>query len=207
MARKKSFDYFEAFVKMADYSCRAAKLLDAALRDFDPAKLPQQLEELHEVEHGADSEKHELITVLAREFITPIEREDIAQMTQLLDEVTDAIEDVLIKIRMYNIKSIRQEALEFSTIILQCCDALKGMMRQLGNFKKSAQLREQIIEVNRLEGEGDLLYEGAMYRLHTETADPIEIMTWSRVFDRLELCCDAFEDVADTAEYMILKNS
>lgn len=207
MARKKSFDYFEAFVNLAEYSSRAAKMLDESLRNFDVETLPQKLEELHKIEHGADEEKHEVITMLAKEFITPIEREDIAELTQQLDEVTDAVEDILIKIRIYNIKSIRPEALEFSSIILKCCDALTATMKQLCNFKKSALLKEHIIEVNRLESEGDTLFNEAMYRLHSTSTDPIEVMTWSRVFDRMEMCCDEFEDVADIAEYIILKNS
>ena len=207
MARKQSYNYFNVFVKLSEFSCAAAKVLDGAIRDFDVDRLPAQLEEIHAIEHGADMEKHEMMRALAREFITPIEREDIAEMTQLMDDVTDAIEDVLVKIYIYNIRSIKPDALRFTDIILKCCDVQTKMMQQFGNFKKSPLLKEHIIEINNLESDGDTLYNEAMRTLHTSTNDPIEIMTWSRLFDNFEKCCDAFEDVADTAEYIIMKNS
>ncbi len=205
--KQKGYNYFDAFVNLTEYSCAASGILDGVLKDFDAEKLPGQIETIHDIEHQADTEKHSIMKALAREFITPLEREDIAEMTQLLDDVTDSIEDILIKIYIYDIKTMKPEALQFSAIIQQCCSALKETMKQFCNFKKNALVLDHIIEVNRLEGEGDVIYNKAMRDLHAGSKDPVEIMTWSRLFDRFEMCCDAFEDVADTAEYVIMKNS
>ncbi|NLA13610.1 MAG: DUF47 family protein, partial [Tissierellia bacterium] len=75
MARKT--DYFEGFIKLAEYSYNAAKLLDDTLRDFNKDSLQKTMKLMHEIEHTADLEGHEITKKLLKEFITPIEREDI----------------------------------------------------------------------------------------------------------------------------------
>lgn len=207
MARKQTYDYFDLFLKLVDYSCAAARIVDDVLNHFDPEQLPARLEEIHKIEHTADIEKHEMMTALAREFLPPIEPEDITELAQSIDDVTDALEDVLVKIYTFNILSIREEALAFSGIIMQCCDALRTAVREFRNFKKNSSLTESIIEINRLEGEGDALYTKAMRDLHVNSKDPIEIMVWSKTFNYLEGCCDACEDVSDVMEGVVMKNS
>ena len=207
MARKNSYNYFDTFIKLADYSCRAASIVDEVLHNFNENDLPAVLVKAHEIEHAADEQKHEMMEALAREFLPPIEVEDIAEIAQLLDEVTDSVEDVLIKLYAFNIKSIRPAAVAFSEIIVKCCGMLKETITQFGNFKKSTTLTKSIIEINRLESEGDELYTQAMRDLHVNSNDPIEILTWSRMFDYLERCCDTMEDVADSVENIVMKNS
>lgn len=207
MARKNSYNYYDVFVMMADYSCKAANMVDKTLRHFDKDEIPAKLEEIHEIEHAADEQKHEMMKALAREFLPPIEVEDIAELTQLLDEVADSVEDVLIKLYTYNIKAIRPEAIEFSDIIVRCCKTLKKMMEQFSNFKKSNTLIEYVVEINNLESDGDEVYTRAMHDLHAHSDNPVEILTWSRMFDCLEKCCDVMEDVADAVENTVMKNT
>ena len=95
MGSKQNSFYFDNFIACADYSRKAAQLLDKGMRQFDPAQIGDMIEEMHEVEHAGDEKKHELLNVLAKAFITPIEREDIILLGQNIDEVTDKIEDVL----------------------------------------------------------------------------------------------------------------
>ena len=137
MAKKRDYDYFEMFVKGVAYSCKAAQMLEETLGHFDPDSLQIKLKDLHAVEHGADILKHDMMKELARAFITPIEREDIILLSQEIDNVTDTIEDVLMRVYMYNVLSIRDEASEFTAIILQCCNALEDAMKEFHNFRKS----------------------------------------------------------------------
>ena len=65
---------------------------------FDLESLPVYLDEMHKIEHEADLKKHDLLNTLAKAFITPIEQEDIMQISRNLDDLTDKIEDVLIRI-------------------------------------------------------------------------------------------------------------
>ena len=207
MGKKRDFNYFEAFVQLVDYSCQSAEILETSLKRFNPTGLAEMMKNLHGIEHAADMGKHDMMNRLAREFIAPIEREDIIELGQEIDNVTDTIEDVLMRVYMYNVLSIRDEASEFTAIILQCCNALEDAMKEFHNFRKSSSINENIVEVNRLEETGDALYSRAVRRLYTTCREPIELMVWRDLFDRMEKCCDACEHVANIMESIIMKNS
>ena len=182
-------------------------MLEENLANFDVNRLSENLDELHKIEHDADKKKHEMMAVLLKAFITPIEREDIILLSQSIDEVTDQIEDVLIRIYINNVHTIRPEALQFTKVIIRCCKVLKEIMEEFANFKKSKTLHGLIIEINALEEEGDRLFIDSMRRLHTEVTDPLEIIAWREIYNFLEKCCDACEHVADAVESVIMKNT
>ncbi|NLF80710.1 MAG: DUF47 family protein [Clostridia bacterium] len=208
MVRKsKNFNYFDSFVRMVDFSCRAAELLTHTLDNFDPHELSVKVREMHTIEHAADMEYHEMQKHLAREFITPIEREDIIRMGQELDEVTDCVEDVLLRMYMYNIQHVPDEAKQMCAIIEKCCRALREAMREFHNFKKSRSINSRIIEVNRLEEDCDRIYIEGNRNLYANCAEPMTVYAWASTFTRLEKCCDACEHVADAMERIIMKNS
>ena len=79
---------------------------------------------MHHIENAADGFRHDMTQVLSHEFIAPIEREDIIELAQDLDNVVDAIDDVMRRIYMFNVQTIRPEAKQFSAIITKCCHAL-----------------------------------------------------------------------------------
>lgn len=207
MARKNEVDYFKLFIKATEFSAQAADMLHTTLTNYDPDTLQAKIKDMHAVEHEADISKHELNRALVRAFITPIEREDIMLLSQMLDDVTDGIEDVLMRMYMFNILSIREDALSFSQLIFNCCEAMKVTMTEFSNFKKSNTILDSIVEINRLEEEGDMLYTKAVRKLYMTTQNPVDLMVWREIFDRMEKCCDACEHVANTVESVITKNS
>ncbi len=207
MAKKGDEFYFENFIACAGCACRAAQMLEEVLVNFDAASLPKKLEALHEIEHEGDEKKHEMLDTLLHAFITPIEREDIISLNQNIDEVTDSLEDVLLRVYISNVTKIRPEAIEFTKIIIRCCDTLQKIMNEFSNFKKSKALHPLIIEVNALEEEGDRLFISSMRKLHTDCKDPLEIIAWRDIFIYLEKCADACEHVADVVEGVVMKNS
>ena len=207
MAKKSDNYYFENFIQCVECGCQAAMMLEENLANFDVNRLSENLDELHKIEHDADKKKHEMMGVLVKAFITPIEREDIILLSQCIDEVTDQIEDVLIRIYINNVHTIRPEALQFTKVIIRCCKVLKEIMEEFANFKKSKTLHGLIIEINALEEEGDRLFIDSMRKLHTEEEDPIQIIAWREIYNFLEKCCDACEHVADAVESVIMKNT
>ena len=207
MAKKSDNYYFENFIQCVECGCQAAMMLEENLANFDVNRLSENLDELHKIEHDADKKKHEMMGVLVKAFITPIEREDIILLSQCIDEVTDQIEDVLIRIYINNVHTIRPEALQFTKVIIRCCKVLKEIMEEFANFKKSKTLHGLIIEINAQEEEGDRLSIDSMRRLHTEVTDPLEIIAWREIYNFLEKCCDACEHVADAVESVIMKNT
>ena len=207
MGSKQNSFYFDNFIACADYSRKAAQLLDKGMRQFDPAQIGDMIEEMHEVEHAGDEKKHELLNVLAKAFITPIEREDIILLGQNIDEVTDKIEDVLLRMYCNNIKSVRPDALELVAVVIERCDELKEMLEEFPRFKNSKKLHEKIVNINTLEEKADQLFISSMRNLHTTCDDPVMIIVWREIYIYLEKCVDACEHVADTVESVIMKNS
>lgn len=205
---KKTNVYFESFVAMTKVACEAAGLLHSILHTFDAEKLEEQCREMHEIEHRADQIKHKMMAQLVKEFLPPIEREDISAMGQAIDNVTDSIEDVLMRIYMYDIRALRPEAVQFSELIVQGCEAMHEAMQDFPNYRKSQRIHEAVVRVNSIEEEADRLYLSAGRRLYREhDAQPVMLSAWMRTFDYLEDCCDACEHLADMLETVVLNNS
>lgn len=207
MLRKKDVNYFDTFVELACYTCKAADLLNRIMNSYDAEQMHSKMKEMHDIEHSGDEARHKMIRRLAREFITPIEREDIMAMADSIDTVTDTIEDVLMRMYMYNIKKVTGHARKMTEIILKCCNSMKIALDEFKNFRKSPKLHELIIEINRLEEEGDALYTEATRQLYKNCTDYKELAAWDTTYHYLEECCDACEDVADVIENVIMKNS
>lgn len=207
MAKKENNFYFESFEKGVAYANEAAKLLQNCFENFEPSKLKARLDDMHKIEHEADTVKHAMMEKLVKEFLPPIEREDIVELSHTIDDVTDSIEDIMLGMYMYNITKLRPEVNEFCRVIARCCAALGEMTREMCNFRKSTLLQEKVIEINELEEEGDRLYTEAMRRLYVEERDPVAILAWTTMYDRFEKCCDGCEDVADMVEQVVMKNS
>ncbi|MDU1566649.1 MAG: DUF47 family protein [Clostridium sp.] len=207
MASRKGNDYFEMLSELVDYSCSAANLLHDTLLNFDVNEMKNKIGEMHNIEHAADLKKHDMMDKLLKEFITPIERGDIAELAHEIDNVTDAIEDILVRIYMFNITSMRREALDFANVIIKNCNELKGLMKEFRNYKKSQEIQKLIVNINGLEEEGDKLYIMSIRNLYTTSKDPIELMTWTDTFKYFERCCDACETAANVVESVIMKNS
>ncbi len=203
----KKVNYFKSIESLMEFACAASVFLNETLESFDPETLDEKLEIMHGIEHSADMQKHDLIQKLVAEFITPIEREDILLMLQKIDDVTDSIEEVLRKAYMFNITSIRPEAIEFAKVVDQCCRATQLALSEFHDFRKSKHIHGQIVMVNELEEAGDRLHRDSIHSLYRTEQNPIAILTWTEMYDCLERCCDACEDVSEVIETVMMKNS
>ncbi|HPY64565.1 MAG TPA: DUF47 family protein [Bacillota bacterium] len=206
--KRRKNDYYALLEELVEYIHKAASFLSDTMNDYNIEFLSSgTLDEMHEIEHSADIKLQELTSKLAREFITPIERQDILAIAQRIDDVTDAIEDVLMRLYMYNIRELRNEAFEFVGVIMASTEVLMKIMAEFANFRRSNDIRAYIIKLNALEEEGDAIYMRAIRRLYLEEQDPIAVIAWTEIFRRLEGCCDDFEDVSQEIEYVLMKNT
>ncbi len=206
MAKLKENYYFVSFIKLVQFSVEAAEFLKEILANYDRRTLLSDVQAMHKIEHSADLAQHEVLEKLAKEFVTPIEREDIIAICQKIDNVTDSIEDVLFRLYMYNVQKLRVDYEEFNNVIIESCKALKLAVAEFPNFKKENSVVPYIIEVNRLEEVGDNIYIDAVRRLFLEEESPVELIVWEEIYHRFEKCSDMIEDVADAMETVIMKN-
>lgn len=207
MSKKTEDFFFSNFIESAEISCEAAEMLKTVLCDFSVNTLPEKMKKMHEIENRGDANKHKMIHELVRAFITPIERDDIMKLSQKIDDVIDSIEDILIHIFMNNVVEIREDSIEFASLLIRCCNTTKETLEEFRNFKKSKKLRELIIEINHMEEEGDAMYINSMNRLHTTTKDLLAVIAWRDIYEFFEGCCDACEDVADILESIAIGNA
>lgn len=207
MAKKGDNTYFQMMRETAACAQTASSKLKAILENFDPAQLNESMREMHEIEHHGDGLKHQLVAKLVKEFITPIEREDIMALIDQIDDVIDAVEDVVLKIYMYNIRAVLPEAIQFADIVCRCTEKLVTVFEEFADFKKSKKIHECIVEINRLEEDGDRLYVSAIRSLYEGNVEAVKAAAWTEVFTCLEKCCDACEHTADLVENVIMKNT
>lgn len=204
---KRDTNYYELFVELGNFTVKAANLLDKTLANYENIDIENLTFDIHKVEHEADIKRHNLVEKLAKEFMTPLEREDILQLADQIDNVIDSIEEVVMKLYMFNIKEIRMEAKKLSEAIIRSTTALVNALKEFENFRKSKTLTGLLVEVNDLEEKSDEIYMQAVRRLYVEEKDPITILTWTKIFDGLEAVSDKCEHVCDIVESVILKNS
>ncbi len=207
MARKSDSFYFDTFCECADIACEAGKLLGDVMRDYDPAAISDAMERMHELEQAADEKKHDIHDALVKAFVTPIEREDIAIMSENLDTVIDRIEGVLHRLYFDNVQTIRPDSMQLVELIERACVEMRALLGELPQFKRSRALREHVININTIEGEGDYVYIDAMRNLHTTCDDFREVFAWHEVYTFMEYTLDSCEHVADTVDSIVMKNS
>ena len=206
--KRRKNDYYALLEELVEYIHKAASFLSDTMNDYNIEFLSSgTLDKMHDIEHSADIKLQELTSKLAREFITPIERQDILAIAQRIDDVTDAIEDVLMRLYMYNIRELRNEAFEFVGVIMASTEVLMKIMAEFANFRRSNDIRAYIIKLNALEEEGDAIYMRAIRRLYLEEQAASAVIAWTEIFRRLEGCCDDFEDVSQEIEYVLMKNT
>ena len=143
--------YFENLVASADYACKAAEYLVHCLNNYKYEDLRLMMVTMHEHENAGDTKKHEMSAALARAFVTPVDREDLALISQNIDDVTDSIEEVLQAFYMYRIQTVVPEAIDFAHRITECCTLMKDMLVEFVNFKKPQKLHELIVELSHRE--------------------------------------------------------
>ena len=207
MSKKQDAFYFDNFIACSQFALDAAERLKDILVTFKSEDLSARQEELHAIERAADEKRHSLTDKLAKAFITPIEREDIVSLSHNIDEVTDKIEEVLIRIYINGVREIRPEAFQMLDLVIECCREMCGLMREFPNFKKSDRLMSRIIRINTLEEQADALYISSMRDLHRKEKDLLQIIAWREIYDYREKCADACEHVANAVESIMMKNS
>lgn len=206
MAKKNEINYFDVLIAAADYSHRTAVALNDLMSNYEDVH--EKAEAIHHLEHAADLECHRLMDALNVAFITPIDREDINDMINSIDDITDLLEDVSNRFDMLSITSVKPEALKMGQFLETATSQLYSLLMAFKNYKKNKnKIHELVMSVNSLEEDGDRLYREFIKQLFLNEKDVLEIIKWKEVFDDMENVLDACEDVADIVEAVCMKQN
>lgn len=200
----KETKFFDMFEKSAQNLLRGAKVLKELCDNF--STLNENAAKLERLEHDSDQITHEIIEKLNTTFITPIDREDIHELTAALDDVMDFIEAATERMILYKIKSPLPELKQIAEVILKQVEEINNVIPRLKSLKH-AHIMKHCIEINRLENEGDRILREAVAKLFDEKKDPLEVIKWRDIYDYLETATDKCEDVAVIIEGIVLKHA
>jgi uncharacterized protein len=195
-------EFFDLFEEAGGNIHRAAELLERMLRDY-----PENSELGREIliceQHG-DRITHDIIQRLNNTFVTPIDREDILALASALDDIVDYIEEVADFLGLYKIEAPMDDAQKMAYVLVQATQQISEAMPRLRGFKD---LSHYTVEINRLENDGDRISRDAVASLFDHGIDPMVVIRWKDIFERLEEAIDACEHVANALEGIVLKNA
>ena len=195
--------FFRLFGEAGANALRAAELLERLMRTW-----PEDEGLAREIlisEQEGDRITHDLIHLLnTSRGRVPIEREDVHGLATALDDVVDLTEEVADFLALYGIEAPMDQAQALAGILLEAC---RNLSEALGRLDDMDSLRPYLVEVNRLENEGDRIVREALASLFAGGIDPILIIRWKDVFERLEQAIDACETVAHILEGITVKRA
>lgn len=196
--------FFDLLESQAKIAVRAAETFASMVNDLKRVK--SDSEALLAIENEGDGVIHRLQIKLSRTFITPLDHEDLSELSHLLDDVTDCIEAVGARIGMYKLTECRPDLVPFAANLLEVTTVTASAIMELHHqFHRSPTLPNILIKIHTLENESDRQYRAALTRLFDEVTDPILILKWKEVYDRVEYATDRCESVANVVESMIVK--
>lgn len=207
MKKKKDFNYYEQFIKAAGLARDAAKELKSYIENFNGETSTEEKNKIHAIENQADCILHDVKTYLLKDFLPPIDREDIIAMAHRIDDLVDAIDEVVINIDIFIITSIRDDMKKTVELLEKTVNTTYDLVVAMANLKNADAIKIKVVEVNKLEEQADRLYEDSVRELYRNESNPVEVIKWSRMYSKMEDCFDACENVADCAEEVLLKNA
>jgi predicted phosphate transport protein (TIGR00153 family) len=195
--------YFSYFSQMTSYIHDAANLLVEMLGK-DNNDLSSYVQQIKSIEHACDNLTHTVSTSLNKTFITPFDREDIYTLSGALDDIVDLIDDAARAVVMYDVKGMTQHARNFAKVIQGMSVQLHEIVKTLS---KPTNITARLVELHRLENEGDDIYHTAIAELFRSQTDPLTVFKWKEIYEKLEAAIDRCENVANIIESVIIKHT
>lgn len=162
--------------------------------------------QLKALEDKGDHITHQLIYLLNKMFVTPLDREDILNLAVQMDDVVDSIEACAARLSIYNLREADRFMSEFAQVLTEQAAEIAEAVDRLKN-RDLQKLRENAVKINLLENQGDDLLRKSLSQLFAEEKDPIRIIKLKEIYETLEQATDRAEDVANSLESVVMKNA
>ena len=188
---------------MTSYIYDAARVLVEMLNDKN-GSYADYLKRIKDIEHQCDDLTHSISTKLNKSFITPFDREDIYLLSGALDDVVDLIDDAARAMVMYDVHESTAHARHFADVIQRMAVQLHEIVSMLA---KPSGISPRLVELHRLENEGDEVYYTAVAELFHNASDPLNVIKWKDIYEKLEAAVDRCENVANIIESVIIKHT
>lgn len=197
--------FFDMFVQQAEIICEMARLFGDLVHNFQDVEA--RVRQINDVEHRGDEVLHDILLRLDRTFVTPIDREDIHNLSNLMDDIIDFIQGSAARLRLFGIEKPNPALREMADLISQAAEVLLDGLRRLPNFVDISDLRKRMHD---LEDAGDEVNRRAVAELFKSVSnvpDVVELIKWKEIIENTEDVLDRFEDVFDVLESVVVKHA
>jgi uncharacterized protein len=194
--------FFDLFVKQAQNIQAGAEALVNMLSHY--TGVPEQVQAIKAIEHEGDEITHNLLTMLNQTFVTPLDREDIHELSSRLDDVIDLIDAAANRFVLYRVDKVRRGTLDLVKVLLAATEELTKAVQALPTPEKAM---KHCIEINRYENESDRICRVLIAQLFDEEKAPVQIIKWKEIYEVIETAVDMCEDVANVIEGIVIKSA
>jgi len=196
-------EFYDLFGRAGANALDAARKAEQRFREYPNASVSQA--DIKAIEHEGDRITHDLIQLLNTQYVTPFDREDIYELAGAIDDVVDHIDEACDLLELYGVDSATRQALQQAEIIVRAVECLDRALRELRGMKG---VQKELVELKRLEDEGDRIVREAIADLFRDPRiDPLVVIRWKDIFDALESSLDACETAANVIGNIVVKNA
>ena len=199
----KTTEFLVYFAAAGENALEVARLVERRFREHPNSGVTQ--EQVKAAETAGDGITRDLITLLNTQYLTPFDREDIYQLATEIDDVVDYLEEASDLLGLYGVELPTRHAREQTELIVK---AVEQLALALNDLKGMRNTQAALIELKRLEDEGDQLLRDALASLfRDDRIDPLIVIRWKDIYEALERALDACETAANVIANIVVKNS
>ncbi|HZG35741.1 MAG TPA: DUF47 family protein [Gaiellaceae bacterium] len=196
-------EFYDLFARAGEIALLCARQTEVRFREYPNSSVTQA--DIKAIETEGDQVTHDLIQLLNTQYITPFDREDIYELATKLDDVVDYIEEASSLLALYGVATPTRQSVEQCGIIVR---AVEQMATALGQLKGFRGIQDSLVELKRLEDEGDRVVHDAIGALFRDSRiDPLIVIRWKDIYEALERALDAAETVANVIANIVVKNA
>jgi predicted phosphate transport protein (TIGR00153 family) len=206
------FSFLPANVEFYDYFEKAsANLLDGARllqKLFDNYEdVEDVVAQINEIEHRGDFIVHEVMHLLPRTLITPIDSDDIQRLVCAVDDALDAVQAAAVRLVIYEVAEVRKPARRLARLIVESAQELDAAMKGLRDKKMYSEVQQRVVQINTLENNGDRVLQDGLRSLVAHREDIFDFIRWKEIYELLEATTDRIEDAGDVIQRVMIANA
>ncbi|WP_321954110.1 DUF47 domain-containing protein [Paraburkholderia bannensis] len=198
-------NFFELFNAHARYIVDGSRALEKLIENLEDAEHHRR--NVKVIEKSADKLTNDCNDLLHKTFITPLDRDEIQQLINTMDDIIDVIEDVANTITLYDVKALPDDAIEFARLSTRTAIQVQHAVSMLSDMKQAEQILQCCKEIDELESDVDRLLRTAISRLFREEEDVKTLIKLKSVYELLETITDKCESTAKIIQGIVLENA
>jgi predicted phosphate transport protein (TIGR00153 family) len=196
--------FYDLLEQQADNVVALCECFNELIHDFQ--NVAQKQAAVKELERAGDKLAHELFNKMHATFVTPLDKDDLAALASGLDDIADYVDAAAVRLVLYKIAEPSAAAMQLAELMRAAAGIVAEAVRGLRSLRGREQFSQAFERIHELENQSDNIYRGALGELfNAPGADPIQILKWKEIYERMEMSVDKCEDVANVIEGIVLK--